>query len=143
MSLLYQHNLGGSTWLQQFLVGFKLTCTFSQKDTFPTCSKQIGKRPIDLAQTARSNASRYRGRARKSGHENAHFLWGEAVEQQGKGWLSPPLPLTSSSHAPFTLLDPRLNIPFCFGAQQADKLRACDGLRYSRVNLSCIVTTPH
>ena len=51
------------------------------------------------------------------------------------------LPLTSLSD-PFTLRNKQLNVAFRFGVEQADKLRACDDLRYSRVNLACVVTTP-
>ena len=92
ISLLYQHNLGGSTWLQQFIFGFKLTGIFSQKYAFPVTHKLLSKTPLKLNRIMRSNSSRFSDRAKKSGFKSAQALWKEAVEQQGKGWLSPPFP---------------------------------------------------
>ena len=63
------------------------------------------------------------------------------MEQQAKGWLTAPFPLTTRSE-PFRLKDPKLNIAFRFGVDQADKLRACDDLRHSMTNLACVVETP-
>ena len=58
-----------------------------------------------------------------------------------KGMAEPPFPLSTreGSHA---LSNPELNISFLFGVEQGNKLRACDDLRYSRTNLSCVVETP-
>ena len=59
----------------------------------------------------------------------------------GKGWLTPPFPLTLDS-SPFILRGESLNVAFRFGVEQADKLRACDDLRHSLANLACVVSTP-
>ena len=45
MSLMYQHNLGGSAWLSQFIFGFKLIGTLSQKHVFPPSDKMLGRDP--------------------------------------------------------------------------------------------------
>ena len=141
MSLLYQHDLGGSIWLQQFIFGFKLTGSFSQKHTFPQSDKLVGLRPLCLASIAQSNRSLFREMAQKSGYKNARPLWGESLAQSAQGWLTKPSPL-SSSNEPFILRGPKLYIAFRFGVEQSDKLRACDDLRYSMVNLACKVETP-
>ena len=133
--------MGGSGRLRQIIFGFKLTGTFSQKHTFPTSDKLRGKRPLDLRRIARSNDRRFRGRASKAGFKNADQLWRAAEELRRKGWLSSPIPL-ATPHQPFTLVGPDLNIAVRFGVEQADKLRACDDIRYSVVNLSCVAETP-
>ena len=48
----------------------------------------------------------------------------------------------SSGRAPFTLRDDNRNVACRCGAQQPDKLRARDDLRYSMKNLSFAVETP-
>ena len=63
------------------------------------------------------------------------------MDQVSKGWLSNAFPLSTEA-APFTLQDPRLNVAFRFGVQQAEKLRARDDLRYAMTNLTCSVLTP-
>ena len=141
MSLTYQFNLGGSLWLQQFLFGFRLTGTFSQIHTFPLSEKACRKKPIGPSRIAASSAQRFQERAPRSGLKNAQLLWGEALLQVKSEWPAPPFPLSRES-APYTLLYPTLNIAFRFGAQQADKLRACDDLRYAMTNLACSVVTP-
>ena len=141
MSLMYQYNMGGSAWLQQFLFGFKLTGTFSQIHTFPPSDKLKGEQPCSLDLVMKANDRRFTERAQKSGFKNATKLWSEAISQQQKGWLSAPSALTTWN-SPFILKDSKLNIAFRFGVEQADKLRACDDLRYSMTNLACLVQTP-
>ena len=141
MSLLYQQNMGGSHWLQQFLFGFPLVGTISQKHTFPSSDKLKTKKPIDLTQLTSSNARRFTDRAAKSGYKNSLPLWEEAITQHQKGWLTKPF-LLAEGNTPFTLKDKKLNIAFRFGVEQADKLRACDDLCHSMTNLACVVQTP-
>ena len=65
MSLLYQHNRGGSDWLSQFLFGFKLAGTLSQKHASPTSEKRHNEKPKCIQMINKSNASRFIGRAPK------------------------------------------------------------------------------
>ena len=141
MSLMLQNNLGGSRWLQQFLFGFRLTGTLSQKHVFPQKDKLLGKKPRELAKIAKTNEARYTDRASKAGYKNAPKLWAEAMEQSKAGWLTEPFALSTKGQ-PYTLKDSNLNIAFRFGVEQSDKLRACDDLRYSLTNLACVVETP-
>ena len=141
MSLMYQHNMGGSSWLQQFIFGFPLIGKLSQAHTFPTKDKLSGSQPKKLDHILKSTGRRFSERAQKSGFKNAKHLWNEALEQQSKGWLTPPFPLATKGD-PFTLRDEKLNVAFRFGVEQADEIRACDDLRYSMANLACVVHTP-
>ena len=141
MALMRHHNMGGSIWLQLFLFGFKLTGTLSQRFTFPTSEKAIRKPLIPLSKIASSTSSRFSDRASRSGFKNAQLLWDEAMGKTSKGWHTQAFPL-STTKAPFTLLDPQLNIAFRFGVQQPNKLRACDDLRYAMTNLACSVVAP-
>ena len=47
---------------------------------------------IPRSQLFDAATARFRERVTKSGRENAHILWGEALQQVEKGWLIPPLP---------------------------------------------------
>ena len=64
--LMYQHNLGGPIWLQQFLLVFKITGILSQKRTFPQSEKLIGRQPKNLAIVAKSNSRRFTEREIKN-----------------------------------------------------------------------------
>ena len=55
------------------------------------------------------------------------------------GFRNPPLS-TRDEH--FLLVDKEMNVAFRFGAEQADKPRACDDLRYSMTDLACRALTP-
>ena len=85
--------------------------------------------------------ARFRERAAKSGWGNAEALWKEAAEQQPKGWLSAPVPLTASGR-PIGQPKGGYNIVFRFGAEQADKLRACGDLKHGLANKACQIPTP-
>ena len=65
-------------------------------------------------------------------------LWDGAMEQQKKGWLSPPVLIGSRT----ALTASPLNYAFRFGVEQGGKLMACDDLKHSLANLSCIARTP-
>ena len=141
MSLSLQCGAGGSVWLQQFLFGFPLVGRLAQPRCYPTKQSEARKKPEPIPKLFNSNKARFTDRASKSGFKNASTLWSEAMEQCEKGWLTQPFPLCTSK-APFTLRNPELNIAFRFGVEQGEKLRACDDLRHSRTNLSCVVETP-
>ena len=141
MSLALQCDCGGSAWLQQFLFGFPLVGRLSQSHCYPTKLKEASKKPVPIPKLFNTNASRFRDRASKSGFKNANALWSEALEQCEKGWLTRPFPLCSKGR-PFVLENSKLNIAFRFGVAQGEKLRACDDLRHSHTNLSCVVETP-
>ena len=141
MSLSLQCQAGGSTWLQQFLFGFPLVGRLSQRHCYPLKLKEALKKPEPTDKIFNTNEARFHDRSLKSGNKNAPTLWSEALEQCGKGWLTRPFPL-STTNEPFVLNNPKLNVAFRFGVEQGSKLRACDDLRHSRTNLSCIVETP-
>ena len=92
MSLMYQHNMGGSAWLRQFIFGFKLIGAFSQKHTFPRSEKLKNTTPISAQHIMQASSRRFTERARESGFKNAQPLWEEAMGQHRKGWLSKPSP---------------------------------------------------
>ena len=130
MSLSLHFNLGGSLWLQQFLFGFELVGGLSQRLSYPTDPKASRKRPLCPSKLFNTAESRFTDRARKSVRKNSSLLWDEAKEQQEKGWLTQPFPLTTSG-APFALALKDLGVAFRFGVEQGAKLRACDDLRHS------------
>ena len=141
MSLMNQRNLGGSAWLFHFIYGFKPTGIFCREHAFPTSDNALKMKPIFLKLIVQSDASRFPERAAKSGYKNYQLLRDEAMKRQRKGWLSQD-PTLSSEAAPFTRADHKLKIALKWGAEQADRQRACDDLRYSMTNLACCVATP-
>ena len=71
-----------------------------------------------------------------------HRLYGaDALGQVSLGWLSDPLPISTKGEVPGLQVG-SANIASTFGADQHEKLRACDDLRRSMVNLRTSVTTP-
>ena len=141
MALASQCGIGGSIWLQQFLFGFPLVGRLAQPRCFPPHPRELAKKTDPVSKALRSSSDRFEERACKSGFKNAKALWNEAMEQCDKGWLNRPFPLSQEA-SPYRLSNPELNIAFRFGVEQGEKLRACDDLRYSRTNLSCVVETP-
>ena len=104
MSLMGQYNLGGKSWLQQFVWGFPITGDLSQAGVYPTGPK-VTSAP-DLSGIWTDTATRYQTRAKASGWPNADHLWNEAMGQVKKGWLSTPYPLTPMDSAPSRHSDP-------------------------------------
>ena len=128
-------HLRGSAWIRQFIFGFPLIGTLSQRFTFPLGPKQQVSPSLlqrDLFSSARA---RFNERSAKAGSKNGKALWPEAKEQQPKGWLSDPFLLTFSSSSACTVGDWKLNIASRFGVEQGEKLRACDYLKNSLANL--------
>ena len=76
-----------------------------------------------------------------SWYKNARLLWTEALEQVSLGWLSEPLPISTKGDVPGLQVGSP-NIAFRFGAEQQEKLRACDDIRPNIVNLCASVLTP-
>ena len=140
MSLAVQCGIGGSFWLQKFLFGFPLIGRLAQPRCYPTKPKEARRRAEPISKALKSSDKRFSERARNSGFKNAKALWAEALEQCDKGWLNRPFPLCAEK-GPRVLSNPELNIAFRFGVEQGEKLRACDDLRFSRANLSCVVGT--
>ena len=140
-SLMNQLDLGGSKWIKQFIHGFRLTGTFSQKSTFPLDPRVTADEQVPLKAIFGSSQQRFWERSAKSGHKNANALWNEAMEQCEKGWLHGMFPLREAM-GPGGFKDKAINVAFRFGVAQDDKLRACDDLRHALVNLACKVTTP-
>ena len=139
MSLMDQYNLGGKSWLQQFVWGFPITGDLSQSGVYPTDPK-VTPAP-DPSGIWTDTTTRYQSRAKASGWPNADHLWKEAMDQVEKGWLSTPLPIDTNGQCPLAALGP-INISFRFGVDQMEKLRACDDLKYGTTNLYCSVWTP-
>ena len=71
MSLLYQHNLGRSACLSQFIFGFELTGVLSRQHDVPTSEKTMGKMPKRLQLMAKNNSTRFSERASESWCKNA------------------------------------------------------------------------
>ena len=141
ISLMFQRNMGGSCWLQQFRFGFKLIGTPSPHRTCPPSPKLVDKAPLSPTKAAKANCRRFTESHRKSGFKNAQKPWAEAIEQNHKGWIAAPFP-RSKTQGPFVIQYHMINIYFRFGAEQADKLRACDDIRYSMTNLAFAAVTP-
>ena len=80
-----------------------------------------------------TDAPRFRERAHKAGHKNAPQLWEEASAHVKKGWLNPPVELADDG-CPKGFRTGQYNMAFRFGAEQADKLRACGDFRHSLTN---------
>ena len=127
--------------MQEFLFGFGLIGTLSQRHSYPASAKMARKKPLSQEKLFDANASRFSDRSRKSGRKNAQKLWEEALSQQKEGWLTTHFPL-STENEPFVLKGPKINVSFRFGVEQGAKLRACDDLRHSVTNLACVVLTP-
>ena len=77
-------------WLEQFAFVFPITGRLSQRFVYDADADSRAKTPRPhLFETA---ASRFRGRAAKSGFKNAQLLWGESLQKLEKGWMLPPTP---------------------------------------------------
>ena len=63
------------------------------------------------------------------------------MAKQPKGWISDPVPLTASGR-PIGPPGGNYNIVSRFGAEQADKLRACDDLKHGLTTKACRIKTP-
>ena len=85
--------------------------------------------------------ARFLERPKHSGYKNSQRGWDEALLQVAAGWLDGPIPTPGSGILPDTRPGV-VNIAFRFGAEQEDKLRACDDLKHNWVNLACSVWTP-
>ena len=137
--LLRQLNIGGDAWVGQFAYGFPITGTLSQKLLYPSGRGRAARLPAE--EIPDSPSARIRGRAAKSGMENAVPLWNEAMEQAKEGWPLDPIPLSEDGR-PMRWCSRRFNVSFRLGVPQADKLRACDDMIRSIPNLACAVETP-
>ena len=126
-------------WLGQFAYGFPIAGQLSQKHLFPADSPRYARLAMD--RIFHLAASRFRERAAKYGHKNAHPLWDEATQQVGQGWLLPPTPLFDGGQ-PLSWHSEEFNISFRFGDLQTYKLRACDDLKHWMTNLACAAETP-
>ena len=94
-----QHNLGGARWLGLFSICCPIAGSLPQRFTFEPEEGKFPRTPCkNLYVTA---STRFRERAAKSGFKNSHVLWGDALQQVGKGWLMPPTPLDLDGR-PFT-----------------------------------------
>ena len=131
--------MGGSAWVSQFTFGFPLVGDLSQEGVYPMGPSLAPAPPLGGIWT--SSKQRFQTRPRESGFLNAETLWNEAMGQVKKGWLAEPLPISPNGTVA-TYDNGPVNIAFRFGAEQADKLRACDDLKHNDVNLYCAVWTP-
>ena len=81
------------------------------------------------------------GRAEKYGYANGQRLWCDVLVQAGAGRRDGPIPIPTSG--PLHEVHPdRANVAFLFGAEQAEKLRACGDLKRNWANIECAVWTP-
>ena len=92
---MFRHfGLRGQKWMWQLANGFPATCPLSQKHLFPLSDKAATRTP--RAELYQSASARFRERAPRCGTNDAQDLWGEAIAQSGKGWLSDPIPLAAN-----------------------------------------------
>ena len=97
MSLMGQYNIGGKSWLQQFVWGFPITGGLSQTGAYPTDPKAAPA--PDPSEVWTETALRYQTRDKAPGWPHADHLWNEALGQVEKGWLSTPFPLAPMGNA--------------------------------------------
>ena len=109
MALAIQCEMGGAIWTQQFLSGFELVGKLSRRFCYPGDSKASLTKPCHPSKLLNSDADRFSDRASKSGRENAHLLWAEALGRQEKGRAPYHFPLATTGE-PFTLTDSPINI---------------------------------
>ena len=78
-------------------------------------------------------SDRLRARAMASGFKHSDHLWSEVMAQVAKGWLSGPLLLNDEGLPPgFSFGE--VGNAFRFPVAQADKIRACENLKYECAN---------
>lgn len=135
-----QFPLCGQNWIAQFIYGFDIAGTFSQKHVFPYSKKRVSH-PADMGAIWSDVEERFCARSRCSGFPKYDHLRGEASDQVSSGWLSPPLPLSPSVRF-LSQPDMRINAAFRFPVLQLDKIRACDDLKYGRVYHCAADVTP-
>ena len=132
--------MGGLDWLSGYINGFPITGTICQSGVFPPTLKPDNPNPLKRTDLFINAIPRFKARAhRKPPH--ADTLWAEALSQVSAGWLDSPQLLDNSgrfAHSPQT---PIVNA-FRFAVIQGDKIRACDDLKASLTNRSCMVLTP-
>ena len=138
--LLDYYNMGGQQWIQQFIYGFPLIGTLSQKGAFPE-GKESGTEPMQQQHIWARSQARFLERSKLSGYKNSQRLWDEALVQVAAGWLGEPIPIPCSGILP-DIRPEGINIAFRFGVEQGNKLRACDDLKHNWANLACSVWTP-
>ena len=138
-ALMRQFSIGGQNWIPQFIYGFDIIGNFSQRGVFP-CAKKIPQ-PADPDTIWSDVEERFCSRAKSSGYAQGGHLWAESLDQVDSGWLSAPQLLTPAGQ--FTNEpDARINAAFRFPVSQLGKTRACDDLKYGRVNPCASDATP-
>ena len=135
-------HLRGSSWIRQFIFGFPLIGTLSQRFAFPLGPKQQVYPDLLQRGLFSSARARFDERTAKAGSKNGKALWPEAKEQRLKGWRSDPFGLTFSPSSTCAVGDRQLNIAFRFGVEHGEKPRACDNLKPSLTDLAFAVLTP-
>ena len=132
--------LNATDWLMQFVHGFPIDGTLSQRFTFPLdLSRSVP--PVDPTSLFLSKTPSFVHRARRAPVKHAHILRAEAMDQVAAGWLAPPRLLdTRGDFADNPLED--CNTAFRFGVPQEDKLRGCGDLKDSLTNTACAISTP-
>ena len=137
--LLHQYGMKGATWMQQFIFGFDIIGSFSQRNVFPVNPKAKEPAPLDVVWGG--NEERFSSRARSTPTAHSGSLWSEALSQVAAGWLEPPRRLSRSGRF---VDDPKtpINAVFRFPVVQPDKTRACDDLKYGLINTRTSDFTP-
>ena len=137
--LMHQFGMKGEVWLRQFIFGFDILGSFSQRGVFPVCTKTRPPAHPDIIWE--DAEQRFSSRARSSPTAHAGALWEEALAQVTAGWLERPRRLTPSGVFADDPSTP-INAAFRFPVAQPDKTRACDDLKYGRINLRTSDYTP-
>ena len=131
-AMAHQLNLGWAKWMNQFAFGFPLVGEISQEFSYRRGDSLHS--PPGADDFWRGSESRFPMRARASGHVYSEALWDDACDQVNAGWLDPTLPIDMRGNLA-TYESGSTNIACTFAVDRPDKLRACDDLRHSRVNL--------
>ena len=90
--LMRQFGTKGGICLQQFIFGFDIAGSFSQRNVFPICSKANAPAPIDVVLEGVEESFSSMPRSSPSAH--AGYLRPDALTQVTAGWLEPPRRLT-------------------------------------------------
>ena len=94
--LMRHRGMGGLNWMLQCAYGFAIAGAIAHRFTYSEGRRADSRIPRERLYAAA--AGRFRGRAAKSGRNNAQVLWGDAMEQVNKFRNSPPTACSQRGH---------------------------------------------
>ena len=131
--------IGGSRWIRQFIYGFDVTGSISQRFVVPRNLKIHP--PLDPEIFGCDRAARFSTRARASCIPHAGHLWAKAMGQVACDWLAPPLPFDADGNLLGSDFN-SANVAFRFPVIQGSEIRACDDFKYGLINLRAADIAP-